>query len=118
MRTVSPKLTQAPEKEIRAMKGGSVTLNCRAEGYPKPTMSWRFNMDRVSGNWPRINICTTCQNCSENEAFSSLQLINFDEGLEGRWTCEAVNAVGSSYSENESEVILVPSKFVSGVSHN
>lgn len=114
-KSVSPKLTQVPEKEIKAVKGESVSLSCRAEGYPKPTMNWRYNMDRVSGNGPRINICTTCSNCSENEAFSSIQLVNFDEGLQGKWTCEAINAVGSSLSEHETDVILTPSKYVSGV---
>lgn len=115
METVSPKLTQVPAKEIKAMKGESVTLSCRAEGYPKPSMNWRYNMDRVSGNWPRINICTTCESCTESEAFSSIQLVNFDESFQGKWTCEAVNAVGSSISEHETDVILIPSKFVSGV---
>lgn len=73
-------------------------------------------MDKVPSTFPRISVCTSCTNCSENEALSSLTLIEFDEGLAGKWTCEAVNPVQTIVSPHDSELILRPGEnFVSGV---
>lgn len=65
-------------------------------------------MDRVPSTFTRINVCTSCHNCTENEALSSLTLIHFDEGLQGKWTCEAMNAVSSTLAPHDSDVSLVP----------
>ena len=73
-------------------------------------------MERIPSTFPRISVCTSCSNCTENEALSSLTLIEFDEGLQGKWTCEAVNSVQSIVSPHDTELILRPStNFVSGV---
>jgi hypothetical protein len=61
-------------------------------------------MERVPSTFSSINVCTACNNCTENEALSSLTLIHFDEGMQGKWTCEAVNAVRSTLSPHDTDL--------------
>lgn len=111
-----PRMTHLPEKRIEVSKGSPITLTCKASGHPKPNIEWRYNMERIPSTFPRISVCTSCSNCTENEALSSLTLIEFDEGLEGKWTCEAVNSVQSIVSPHDTELRLRPSpNYVSGV---
>jgi hypothetical protein len=102
-------MTYLPEKKIEVAKGSPITLTCKASGHPRPNIEWRYNMERIPSTFPRIRVCTSCSNCTENEALSSLTLIEFDEGLEGKWTCEAVNAIETIMSPHDTELTLRPS---------
>lgn len=115
--TEKPRMIQQPEKSYTVEKGKSITLSCRASGFPKPTIEWRFNFQKVPMvASSQISVCTTCHNCTENEAISSLTLANFDERLEGKWTCEAVNSVDTSLAPHDTDLALRPaSSYVSGV---
>ena len=68
-------------------------------------------MERVPATFSRINVCTACSNCTEDEALSSLTLIRFDEAMEGRWTCEAANAVRSSLAPHDTHLRTASSHF-------
>lgn len=107
--SVKPRMTYLPEKKIEVAKGSPITLTCKASGHPRPNIEWRYNMERIPSTFPRIRVCTSCSNCTENEALSSLTLIEFDEGLEGKWTCEAVNAIETIMSPHDTELTLRPS---------
>lgn len=87
------------------MRGGIVTLTCRATGYPRPVITWRFNMDYIPINFPKANICSE-HDLISGEAASILKVTDIDETLVGRWTCEASNSLAIRLASHDSMVSI------------
>ncbi|NWQ77372.1 HMCN1 protein, partial [Columbina picui] len=75
----------------------SVTLQCEAEGYPGPEISWHKEGQQVMESMRRRILST-----------GALQLVFAQPGDAGRYTCIAANAAGSSSAAVELTVHIPP----------
>ncbi|RMC08359.1 hypothetical protein DUI87_14601 [Hirundo rustica rustica] len=75
----------------------SVTLQCEAEGYPVPEISWHKVGQQITDSMRRRILST-----------GALQLLFVQPGDSGRYTCTAANPAGSSSSGTELIVHVPP----------
>ncbi|KAL9846109.1 hemicentin-1 isoform 2-T2 [Geothlypis trichas] len=75
----------------------SVTLQCEAEGYPGPEISWHKDGQQITESMRRRMLST-----------GALQILFVQPGDSGRYTCTAVNPAGSSTSSTELAVHIPP----------
>jgi len=68
----------------------SVTLQCEAEGYPGPEISWHKDGQQITESIRRRILST-----------GALQIVFVQPGDTGRYTCVAANLAGSSSSSME-----------------
>ncbi|XP_014210778.1 peroxidasin homolog [Copidosoma floridanum] len=76
-----PRLTYQPQ-DMEVELGAIVELACRAEGQPRPKVSWRKDGSALEGNRTRVS------------KHGSLYLYNVTERDVGRYECRAVNEHG------------------------
>nr|XP_039264923.1 roundabout homolog 2-like isoform X2 [Styela clava] len=114
-RSVKPVLTEEPTSQI-AKRGGTADLYCRAEGLPKPQISWYKD-----GHLLRKN--------AKNILFmhNKIHLFNLRNSVaEGVYQCEAKNGAGTVRSQNvtlsisyiKEEFRVIPTDEVSTVGQN
>ncbi|XP_012286670.1 peroxidasin [Orussus abietinus] len=84
--TSSPRLTYEPQ-DMEVEPGASVEVPCRAEGLPKPSISWKKDGTAVSGNRFKVT------------RGGSLFLLNLSAADSGRYECSAVNEHGRATSQ-------------------
>lgn len=82
----SIKHSEGVSDDVAVTKGGDVSLQCAAEGIPKPAITWVKDGRPVSGQ-QRAKIL--------NEG-RLLQIRNVKVSDTGRYTCIAVNAAGQA----------------------
>uniref|UniRef100_A0A8C3N479 Hemicentin-1 n=1 Tax=Geospiza parvula TaxID=87175 RepID=A0A8C3N479_GEOPR len=75
----------------------SVTLQCEAEGYPGPEISWHKDGQQITESMRRRMLST-----------GALQILFVQPEDSGRYTCTAVNPAGSSTSSTELAVHVPP----------
>ncbi|XP_066048296.1 hemicentin-1 [Chamaea fasciata] len=75
----------------------SVTLQCEAEGYPGPEISWHKVGQQITESMRRRILST-----------GALQILFVQPGDSGRYTCTAANPAGSSTSSTELTVHVPP----------
>ncbi|NXL77816.1 HMCN1 protein, partial [Leptocoma aspasia] len=75
----------------------SVTLQCEAEGYPGPEITWHKDGQQITESMRRRILST-----------GALQILFVQPGDGGRYTCAAVNPAGSSTSSTELAVHVPP----------
>ncbi|TRZ22552.1 hypothetical protein HGM15179_004536 [Zosterops borbonicus] len=75
----------------------SVTLQCEAEGYPGPEISWHKVGQQITESMRRRILST-----------GALQILFVQPGDSGRYTCTAANPAGSSTSSMELTVLVPP----------
>ncbi|XP_030135337.4 hemicentin-1 [Taeniopygia guttata] len=75
----------------------SVTLQCEAEGYPGPQISWHKDGQQITESMRRRILST-----------GALQILFVQPGDSGRYTCTAANPAGSSTSSTELAVHVPP----------
>ncbi|NXB77102.1 HMCN1 protein, partial [Donacobius atricapilla] len=75
----------------------SVTLQCEAEGYPGPEISWHKAGQQITESM-RSRILST----------GALQILFVQPGDSGRYTCTAANPAGSSTSSTQLTVHVPP----------
>lgn len=95
-----------------AVEGSDVTLECAANGYPKPTILWlkdgvaldlaslssRYRIIRDTGGSSRVNVDINDEYVSSRYrklAASSLTIMNVRESDHGSYQCRAENEVES-----------------------
>lgn len=78
--TVSPKITERePRKIVHVQQGSVLFLQCKAEGVPKPVVTWRKDGRLI-------------QNKTDETYFKRENASKDDEG---KYECEASNPAGS-----------------------
>ncbi|XP_078498867.1 hemicentin-1 [Lissotriton helveticus] len=97
LRVQVPPVISTHPKEYTAIMDKSVALVCEAEGYPTPEIAWHKDGQRLIES-VRHRILST----------GSLQLAFIQPEDAGRYTCTAVNVVGSSSSGMELIVHVPP----------
>ena len=85
--TVPPEITVHPEAETKS-EGGNVTLSCKADGNPVPTISWTRNGFPVDGSG-RISF---------SEDKKQLTITNVSRTDSGEYQCVASNSLGNDTS--------------------
>ncbi|XP_015760802.1 PREDICTED: hemicentin-1-like [Acropora digitifera] len=103
----SSNITSLSGETVIIIEGGNVTLECRAEGNPKPNITWARLPDNFNVAMPLTNIteqdagmyysCPRTQSCT-------LPLTNIIRNEAGMFRCTADNGVGNS---STGDVVLV-----------
>ena len=95
----------SPPVGVQAVYGDVVKLNCTAEGFPVPTITWL--MESFGGGMP-VDIVTR-NNVTENEnsvyTTSSLTLLSVNPNDTANYICNASNFLGSETERASVEVL-------------
>ncbi|XP_076306895.1 cell adhesion molecule Dscam1-like isoform X6 [Tachypleus tridentatus] len=105
--TTSLVVTMAPvwEREptdITVEEGRYIKIKCKAKGFPKPKIKW----ENKHGN--NLNFSDSTFATSEN---GDLIISNTRASMEGYYTCQAENGVGSSLKKRIYLSVKVPARF-------
>ncbi|XP_064928861.1 hemicentin-1 isoform X2 [Columba livia] len=92
-----PPVIKSHLKEYVVPVDQSVTLQCEADGYPGPEISWHKDGQQITESMRRRILST-----------GALQLVFAQPGDAGRYTCIAANAAGSSSAGVELTVHIPP----------
>ncbi|XP_054723241.1 hemicentin-1-like [Uloborus diversus] len=106
---VSPKWKAVP-KDQESIAGKSITLECTADGYPEPVITWRIQSQETS-NEPRKILNTPKLEIQGN----TLNINGIEEDDEGNYACEASNGVGDGIMHTISVSVLGKEK---GIPYN
>ncbi|XP_005733181.1 hemicentin-1 isoform X1 [Pundamilia nyererei] len=98
---VSPSIrrTEGGADEVTVIKGGDVTLQCDAEGVPRPAVTWLKDGRPITGQHGAKVL---------NEG-RLLQIKDAKVSDTGRYTCIAVNVAGQADSKHDISVHVPPS---------
>lgn len=80
---LEPEITQPPMNEA-TVDGTTVKMTCRVFGAPKPTVTWRYGQQPLTGG--RFKIQNT----------GDLEITDVNNGDAGAYTCHAVNKFGTA----------------------
>ncbi|NXC61674.1 HMCN1 protein, partial [Aleadryas rufinucha] len=92
-----PPVIKSHVKEYVVAVDQSVTLQCEAEGYPGPEISWHKDGQQITESMQKRILST-----------GALQILFVQPGDGGRYTCTAANPAGSSTSSTELAVHIPP----------
>ncbi|XP_065062497.1 peroxidasin homolog isoform X2 [Rhopilema esculentum] len=70
-------------RNVHALDGETVTLECRARGYPQPAIAWNKNGDRLPSDGRHIVLPS-----------GTLRILYVNKQNEGTYHCQAVNVIG------------------------
>ena len=87
--TVPPEITVHPEAQTKS-EGENVTLSCKADGNPVPTISWTRNGSPVDESG-RISF---------SEDKKQLTITNVSRTDSGEYQCVASNSLGNDTSND------------------
>ena len=94
---LDPPSITSPPLGIQAVYGDVVELNCTAEGFPVPTITWL--MEPFGGGIPVDIVIVTRNNVTGNEnaphITSSLTFLSVNPNDTANYTCNASNFLGS-----------------------
>ncbi|XP_076235762.1 cell adhesion molecule Dscam2 [Calliopsis andreniformis] len=108
---VPPRWVMEPQ-DVRASEGMSrLVLHCRAEGFPKPEVTWRRASGKKPGDYHDIFTHKHAQDFGIH-ADGSLVFGRVQEDHEGFYLCEAVNGIGPGLSKVVHLMVNVPAQFV------
>lgn len=101
--TLPATITEGPRDQV-VSKGSNVTIKCKTEGFPLPTISWFLNDEPIQGS-DRVKI---------NNISGDLSIVNATVEDAGKYMCEAKNhgtmsKVGSLVVKSKTEIISGPS---------
>ncbi|GBP58809.1 Down syndrome cell adhesion molecule-like protein Dscam2 [Eumeta japonica] len=81
--------------DVAVAAGLDVTLHCQADGYPKPTITWRKAVGKTSGEYKELMFEGNAR-LLEN---GSLVFADVGKEAEGHYLCEARNDIGAGLSK-------------------
>ena len=81
--------------------GNSVLLTCVGYGMPRPSLSWWFEGETITGDGPQISVVESMVTVGGIEfVWSSLLLCNVSQEDHGNYSCSASNSVREPDSVN------------------
>ncbi|XP_070560394.1 uncharacterized protein [Ptychodera flava] len=96
-----PVIVSPPKEFTKVPVGGTVRLECEAEGIPTPIISWRLNWGHIPGPAQRV-IATT------EDGKGVLTITDAREEDSGAYTCEAMNNKGYVFAIPDGVVVVMP----------
>ncbi|CAL4087963.1 unnamed protein product, partial [Meganyctiphanes norvegica] len=107
---VPPSWVTAPQ-DAAATLGGVAVIPCYAQGFPKPTVTWRRQQGDVINQYGNSGLSQGLGSGSRVVANGSLVLTNVRPDDEGRYVCEAVNGVGAGLTRQITVTVNAPPRF-------
>ncbi|XP_064480703.1 cell adhesion molecule DSCAM-like isoform X2 [Ornithodoros turicata] len=101
---VSPRLKDTP-RNTTATQGRSVVLQCSADGFPTPTITWK--KQGLNNEFEPLNLNFGMHILPNG----SLLIRSPEEGDEGIYRCEARNQIGAAATRDAALVVYEPPKF-------
>jgi len=78
-------------------EGSSISLVCDAVGYPSPkSIQWTYNNDQFHGLANSTNYVITEKRKSIGEMSSTLQILDANKNLGGRYSCRGSDALNET----------------------
>ncbi|XP_059481325.1 cell adhesion molecule Dscam2-like isoform X4 [Neocloeon triangulifer] len=93
--TVPPRWVVEPSDQSVVL-GKSVVLQCQADGFPKPTVTWKQAIGKQPGDYREIGYRSQRLRVMEN---GSLVIARATEENEGYFLCQASNGIGAGLSK-------------------
>jgi hypothetical protein len=93
----NPRITEDPKTEV-ALKGGNVTLRCKAVSSSQVKMTVQWKKDNVDFHGGNITNFARSPNGKGTELNSVLFLSNISDSDTGKYQCVASNNYGTTYS--------------------
>ncbi|VEL21515.1 unnamed protein product, partial [Protopolystoma xenopodis] len=90
---VKPLFTEHPQDTF-VFRNSPLTLRCRADGHPTPSLTWYKDNDIVLSHRERPGTSTIIIKSGE------LSILSFDSHNEGKYYCKASNNAGSAVSSS------------------
>ena len=85
MSTVGPHFITEPVANQEVVINGGVSLTCRAEGFPRPSIIWFMNNTMISNGVSGVNMSMTVLT-------STLTISNANFNDSGMYYCQAVSS--------------------------
>lgn len=103
-----PRLIEEPDPAIMALKGGNVSLVCKARSSSSSVMQFMWKKDNLElVNQNILLISRTDPDGKSTETTSQLNLINVENSHAGKYQCVATNRFGTTYSQKATISVLV-----------
>ena len=114
-----PLIFVPPEDQFEIDNGSSAVFQCEASAVPNHTVFWNFtNSDGrtqfiISTDEPDSNKYQVKRERGIGAGFGELTILNVQYGDRGRYTCTAMNSIGSDVSDanltvhGESHLVIV-----------
>ncbi|XP_068224083.1 cell adhesion molecule Dscam1 isoform X5 [Palaemon carinicauda] len=91
---VPPRWIVEPADKAFAL-GSDARLECKADGFPRPTLGWKKAAGRTPGDYRDLGVDNPNVKVTEE---GTLQISNIQKSHEGYYLCEANNGIGAGLS--------------------
>jgi hypothetical protein len=85
-----PPMVKMPLRDVNALEGRNVRLECVFSGVPLPQIKWYKEGDEIEPNVSNYKL-----KFNEYSGLASLEISSFNKSDAGRFTCVARNPIGS-----------------------
>ncbi|ENN80287.1 hypothetical protein YQE_03280, partial [Dendroctonus ponderosae] len=110
---LKPRLTEEPALEIMALKGESVTLNCKARSNSNSNLTFVWKKDNVELVNSNVIVNSNLdQDGKSVETVSELKLFSVEHSHAGKYQCVVSNSYGITYSQQSTISVLVYPTFI------
>lgn len=103
---LKPRLTQEPDLEIMALKGGNISLSCIAMSSSPSPMTFQWKKDNVDLTDAVIINKRIAQDGKNTEMESQLNISKVQLSAAGKYQCVVSNTFGTTYSQKSSITVL------------
>ncbi|XP_076352550.1 cell adhesion molecule Dscam1-like [Tachypleus tridentatus] len=100
-------LTEPVDKNV--IRGETVVIDCLAEGYPKPRMSWKRPLETHLGSFRELHPNFRTQVYSNG----TLAIQDVEDSDAGHYICQATNNIGSGLTKLVDVTVHAPPRFES-----
>lgn len=105
---LKPRLIEEPDTEIMALKGESVSLNCKARSSSTNNMTFIWKKDNAELLNANIIVKSKIDSDGKSmESVSELKLLAVEHSHAGKYQCIVSNNYGITYSQQSTIAVLV-----------
>lgn len=95
---VPPRWIVEPKDES-AILGTSLSMTCKAEGFPTPTVQWKQSLGEQSGDYRELSYNDGSSGIESFNNNGTLVIHNVTREHEGNFLCQAANGIGAGLSK-------------------
>ncbi|KRT84854.1 Immunoglobulin [Oryctes borbonicus] len=108
---LKPRLTQEPDLEIMALKGGNISISCVAMSSSPSPMTFQWKKDNIDLTDAVVINRRIGQDGKNTEMESQLNISKVQQTDAGKYQCVVSNTFGTTYSQKSSITVLIYPKF-------